>query len=126
MVLYRLQTLNFASFPLPTISTNTSFGIYSEAECKTFKPLPCRRSVFFACLALCADELAIVLFCKYVHISKIMCCCAFKTQYFRCVQIICIFYKSVCTKIIMFFSLFSKHSVMRPSIDLGRSAPASF
>ena len=45
-------------------------------------------------------------FWRYLHISKIVCYCDFKTQYFRCVQIICIFYKSVCTEITIFFHFF--------------------
>ena len=41
-----------------------------------------------------------------MHIYKIVCYCDFKTQHFRCVQIICIFYKCVCTKITIFFHFF--------------------
>ena len=41
--------------------------------------------------------------CKY---CQVLCCCVLKTQYFLCVQIICIFYKSVCTKITIFFHFF--------------------
>ena len=41
--------------------------------------------------------------CKYCQGLR---CCDFKTQYFRCVQIICIFYKSVCTEITIFFHFF--------------------
>ena len=46
------------------------------------------------------------LFLEICVYSKIVCYCDFKAQYFQCVQIICIFYKSVCTEITIFFHFF--------------------
>ena len=54
----------------------------------------------------CAHEMLMIYFAAIYHISKITCCCEFKTQYFRCVQIICIFLQSVCTEITIFFHFF--------------------
>ena len=61
--------------------------------------------------------------CKYYQGLR---CCDSKTQYFQCVQIICIFYKSVCTKITIFFHFFRSIASCDHQLTSEAPAPASF
>ena len=105
MVLCRLQTSTSLPSRCPRFPPTLVLESIQKLNAKLLNRCHAEGRCF-RLFSLFVQMSSIVLFYKYVHISKIMCCCGFKTQHFRCVQIICTFYKSVCTEITMFFHFF--------------------